>query len=327
MNKKFFSELPQDLYSDPLTSSEVVFNAFNTNTFDSTTIKNRDNYIKSLIKQPGFSKEISIDQVALDTFFVDNESATAKSAIYSNEERDEKLLEIRFIIHNLLPDFERDIMTLIYDYNKIQEDIGVILGLSQEMVNYYKKRAIHRILHFYHHRKIDVNDMRECLSKHVSKRQLEAMMLYFFRHNQRIISKELKISQSAVSARLKQGLKKLKRKSRHNKRVLKYYKIFNNLSKQKSLYSSQTRMTLVNDIDNYKQFDENNQRVSTSKDTQTEKVSKQKQKPKIKHKQSRKHKKKFKIDKILSKKSNKNKNKKIKFNRDKLKKARTFFKR
>ena len=313
-NDDFFQELPQDLLNDDETSAEVIFGAFNSDKLNSVAIRNRDNYIKSLVKQVGFRKEISIDQVALDTFFADSESATTRSVIQSDSENEAKLLEIRFIIHNLLPDFERDIMTLIFDYNKIQEDIGVILGLSQEMVNYYKKRAIHRVLHFYHHRKIDVNDMRSCLAKHVSKRQLEAMMLYFFRHNQRVISKELKISQSAVSARLKQGLKKLCKKAKQDKNAAKYYDIFNNLSKQKSLYSSQTRMQLVSEIDNYKQFDENDQRITTTS-TRTKK-----QKTKC-------SKKKLKITKILPKQPHKRKRKKIKFDRVKLKKIRSFFKR
>ncbi|MDO8640603.1 MAG: sigma factor-like helix-turn-helix DNA-binding protein [Nitrosarchaeum sp.] len=311
-NKKFFSELPKDLLNDPATSSDTIFNAFNDFRSGSVVVKDRDNYIKSLNKNVGYKKEIPIDNAILSTFFSTDESATARSTSFYNEEDDEKLTEIRFIIHNLLPDFERDIMTLIFDYNKIQEDIGVILGLSQEMVNYYKKRAIHRILHFYHHRKIDVNEMRECLTKYMSRRQLEAMMLYFFKHNQRIVSKELGISQSAVSARLKQGLKKLKRKSRHNEDVAKYYKVFEKLTKQKSLYSSQTRMKTVIDIDNYAQFDDDNQRMSESERQQIKPLV-------IKTKKL----------KIIKKRAIKSptRSKKIQFTHSKLKNLRDFFKR
>lgn len=320
MNQSFFSELPQDLLSDPKTSSEVIFNAFNSQPgFDQSAKKDRDNFVKSLIRPFGFQREIPIDQVALDTFFCDVESATAIIKSQLSNEDEERLLEIRFIIHNLLPDFERDIMTLIFDYNKIQEDIGVLLGLSQEMVNYYKKRAIHRILHFYNHRKVDINDMRACLTDQVSKRQLEAMMLYFFRHNQRVISKELKISQSAVSARLKQGLKKLKKRSKHDKKVLRYYQIFNNLSKQKSLYSSQTRMQLITEVDNYRQFDENNQRITIPKLKQIVKEEKVVKKTRIRKR------KKIKIK--LRSRHHIKKAKKLHFNSKKLKKVRHFFKR
>jgi len=204
----------------------------------------------------------------------------------------------------LLPDFERDIMTLIFDYNKIQEDIGVILGLSQEMVNYYKKRAIRRILHFYQNRKINVDDMRECLLRHMSKRQLEAMMLYFFKHNQRVVSKELGISQSAVSARLKQGLKKLKKKSKNDEKALEYYKIFDNLTKQKSLYCSQTKMKAVNEVDNYVELDKDQVIVLKT--------------PK------KKRLKKLKIKRLST---GKKPHKKIQFNRTKFKSLRNFFKR
>lgn len=323
MNEHFFDDLPKDLMADPSISADVLFEEFNDVKASSVVIKDRDNYIKSIFKPFGFQKEINIDNGILSTFFASDESATCRSKEnYSNDD-EEKLVEIRFIIHNLLPDFERDIMTLIFDYNKIQEDIGVILGLSQEMVNYYKKRAIHRILHFYHHRKIDVNDMRECLQRHMSKRQLEAMMLYFFKHNQRIVSKELGISQSAVSARLKQGLKKLKKKSRHDERVLKYYKVFDNLTKQKSLYSSQTRMQVITEVDNYTQFDENNQRITQTK-------QKEESVPKAKPtKQPRKKKSsapKPRVKKASLKLSQK-KSKKIKFERKKLKNLRKFFKR
>ena len=265
-SKEFFSELPKDLISDPQTRSEIIFEAFNDKKLDALMARNRDNYIKSLYKSVGFQKEIPIDNVVLADFFAIDDSATVRVKHDYEEEDEEKLAEIRFIIHNLLPDFERDIMTLIFDYNKIQEDIGVILGLSQEMVNYYKKRAIHRILHFYHHRRIDVNDMRMCLTKYISKRQLEAMMLYFFKHNQRIVSKELGISQSAVSARLKQGLKKLKRKSKVDEQASKYYTMFSNLTKQKSLYSSQTRMKTITDVDNYIQFNEFDQRINAKQE-------------------------------------------------------------
>lgn len=312
MNKSFFSDIQQDLLEHKDFASEAIFDAFNDIKTDATIVKNRDNYIKSLFKTTGFRKEIPIDNVALSSFFSADESATNKTIGNYNDEEEEKLVEIRFIIHNLLPDFERDIMTLIYDYNKIQEDIGVILGLSQEMVNYYKKRAIHRILHFYHHRKIDVNDMRSCLCKHMSKRQLEAMMLYFFKHNQRMVSKELNISQSAVSARLKQGLKKLKRKSKNDEHILKYYKIFYNLTKQKSLYSSQTRMKLITNVENYAQFDEHNQRISIKTVEDNVKTKTQKSKLKIKGL--------LRLNKASVK-------KRIKFNKCKLQTLRMFFKR
>ena len=325
MNQSFFSELPQDLINNPETSAEVIFNVFNAQAgFDQSTKKERDNFVKSLIRPFGFQREIPIDQVALDTFFCDIESATSIIKSQLTDEDEEKLLEIRFIIHNLLPDFERDIMTLIFDYNSIQEDSGVLLGLSQEMVNYYKKRAIHRILHFYNHRKVDVNDMRNCLAEHVSKRQLEAMMLYFFRHNQRVISKELRISQSAVSARLKQGLKKLKKKSKYDKKALRYYQIFNNLSKQKSLYSSQTRMQMITEVDNYRQFDENNQRITAQMIKEDEKIKVKEQKKVTKKKGKVKKKKKIKI-KLRSRQVKKVK--KLHFETHKLRKVRHFFKR
>ena len=321
MNNNFFTELPKDLMADPIMSSEVLFDEFNDVQTSSVVIKDRDNYIKSIFKPFGFRKEINIDSGILATFFATNENATLRSKENYNEEDEEKLIEIIFIIHNLLPDFERDIMTLIFDYNKIQEDIGVILGLSQEMVNYYKKRAIHRILHFYHHRKIDVNDMRECLQSYMSKRQLEAMMLYFFKHNQRIVSKELGISQSAVSARLKQGLKKLKKKSRRDERAVTYFKVFDNLTKQKSLYSSQTRMQVITEVDNYIQFDENNQRVTQSKKSKIQPVIK---KVKSKHKNIKVSTPKIKKHQL---KLSQKKTKTIKFNRSKLKNLRKFFKR
>lgn len=323
---KFFEGLPKDLMEDPQTAAEVVFNAFNDTRPDILMIRNRDNYVKSLFKSVGFKKEIAVDSAMLADFFSADDSATTRVKSNYDAEDEEKLAEIRFIIHNLLPDFERDIMTLIFDYNKIQEDIGVILNLSQEMVNYYKKRAIHRILHFYHHRKIDVNEMRTCLSHCVSKRQLEAMMLYFFKHNQRVVSKELGISQSAVSARLKQGLKKLKKRSKSDEQILKYYNVFSNLTKQKSLYSSQTRMKAVTEIDNYTQFNENDQRVIpvTCEQEKTE-VNDVKQ-PQCEERVATKRSRKLKINKIeqLSK---RNHNKKIRFERNKFRQLRKFFKR
>jgi len=309
----FFGELPKDLMVDKQSASDTIFEAFNDIKMDASTAKNRNNYIKSTFRTVGFRKEIAIDNSVLSTFFSSDENATSRSSGYYDEDEEEKLAEIRFIIHNLLPDFERDIMTLIFDYNKIQEDIGIILGLSQEMVNYYKKRAIHRILHFYTNRKIDVNDMRSCLASHMSKRQLEAMMLYFLKHNQRIVSKELGISQSAVSARLKQGLKKLKRKIKTDDRAAKYYAVFDNLTKQKSLYSSQTRMKVVTHVDNYTQFNDNDERCQQAEVIAETKIS-QKKKPKIRR---------LNIAKI----GRRLQHKTIKFDRVKLKKLRLFFKR
>jgi len=307
MNESFFSELPRDLINDPQTSSDTIFEAFNDMKIDALTAKNRNNYIKSTFRVVGFRKEIAIDNSVLSTFFSADENVTLHSSSNYNDDEEEKLSEIRFIIHNLLPDFERDIMTLIFDHNKIQEDIGVILGLSQEMVNYYKKRAIHRILHFYNNRKIDVNDMRNCLAQRMSKRQLEAMMLYFLKHNQRIVSKELGISQSAVSARLKQGLKKL-RKIKTDDRAAKYYVVFDNLTKQKSLYSSQTRMKVVTHVNNYAQFNDDNQRIDAPVIKPVQKIA-------------------IKRLKIKRLKISTSKSKKITFNRLKLKKLRLFFKR
>jgi predicted transcriptional regulator len=325
-SSKFFEELPKDLLEDPQTAAETVFDAFNDIKPDVLMIRNRDNYVKSLFKSVGFRKEIAVDSAMLADFFATDDSATTRSKSNYDAEDEERLAEIRFIIHNLLPDFERDIMTLIFDYNKIQEDIGVILNLSQEMVNYYKKRAIHRILHFYHHRKIDVNDMRVCLSHCVSKRQLEAMMLYFFKHNQRIVSKELGISQSAVSARLKQGLKKLKKRSRSDEQILKYYNVFSNLTKQKSLYSSQTRMKAVAEIDNYTQFNENDQRVIPVVSEHEKVEVNDAEQPQSEERINTKRGRRLKIRKI-DQSSKRNRHKKIRFDRNKFRQLRKFFKR
>ena len=176
---------------------------------------------------------------------------------------------------------------------------------------------LHRILHFYSNRKIDVNDMRCCLAQNMSKRQLEAMMLYFLKHNQRVVSKELGISQSAVSARLKQGLKKLKRKIKTDERAAKYYAVFDNLTKQKSLYSSQTRMKVVTQVDNYAQFNSESEDESDNRDQPIAMPSVQAQPIKIKSKIKR-----LNIVKLVP-----SRRKKIKFNRSKLKKLRLFFKR
>lgn len=316
MNQSFFKDLPKDLIDNPDTSADVIFHALNDISIDPTAARTRNNYIKSTFKFIGFKKEINLDNTTLSTFFCETENVTTKSVNY--EEDDEKLTEIRFIIHNLLPDFERDIMSLIFDYNKIQEDIGVILGLSQEMVNYYKKRAIHRIRHFFDNRKIDVNDMRSCLSRYVSKKQLEAMMLYFLKHNQRIVSKELGISQSAVSARLKQGLKKIKRRTKNDERAAKYYDVFDNLTKQKSLYNSQTRMKVITNVDNYAQFDSDNQRIEAQKPVKIKKkkiIKKKVKSTRIKH---------FKIEPTKVKQVS---SKRIKFDRSKFKLLRQFFKK
>ena len=333
---KVFEDLPEDLMSSSSSSADTIFNAFMDAHDNGITSRIKSSYVKSITRNTNFKSEIPVDLNDAAQYFSFSDSVNAKMSSELDAGEEEKLGEIRFIIHNLLPEFERDIMILIFDHNKIQEDIGAILGLSQEMVNYYKKRAIHRIMHLYNHRKIDINDMKSCLNRYVSKKQMEAMLLYFFKHNQRLISKELKISQSAVSARLKIGLRKLKKRAKYDKQAEKYLEVFERLMSQKSLYSSQTRIKMISEVDNYRQ---SNQQDSSVIDSQPA-AEIEEQEPEVEEDNEKKRarkKKKRKLKKISDKpkkerkprklREKSKKNKKIRVKTSGFKSARTFFKK
>lgn len=122
--------------------------------------------------------------------------------------------EIKFILYNLLPPLERELIVMTMLKLKKQGDAAAILGISQEMGAYYKKRGLFRIRMWIRHRRIDPERMGNFISRWISRKQAEATMLYFASHSQNTVANKLHITQAAVSSRIMLGYRALRRASR-----------------------------------------------------------------------------------------------------------------
>jgi hypothetical protein len=160
----------------------------------------------------------------------------------------------------MLPEIEKYVILLLFFYKKKQEVVGRILKVSQEMVCYYKKRALKRIGLLCFFRNIDITKMENFLEQHVTKKQKIAMMEYFKDHDLRRIA--IKIGKSegkdgllyeSIGSRIKLGLKRLDYLKKSSSLSLSreatlYHKVFSLLKKYNSLYHTQSKKKVSKEI-------------------------------------------------------------------------------
>jgi len=206
-----------------------------------------------------FRKEVRIDQNLLETFF-SNEDSLYSSNIQVELEGEDRLKEINFIIENMLPEIEKYVIVLLFFYKKRQEVVGKVLKVSQEMICYYKRRALKRIGLLYFFRNIDISKMDAFLEIHVTKKQKIAMLMYFKEHDLRKIAKKIGEAEGkegllyeSIGSRIKLGIKKLVLLKNSTdpqlaKDALLYHKVFSLLKKYNSLYHTQSKKTVGKEL-------------------------------------------------------------------------------
>jgi hypothetical protein len=212
--------------------------------------------------EPGFSREKSIDSKLIEQFFTNSDSLFPNEDEMDdyNLEQAKTVEEIFYIIEKMIPDIEKQVITLLFFYKKKQEQVGRILKISQEMVYYYKKRALSRIkLHFFL-RSIDIHDMEEFLVKNVTKKQKNAMIEYFKEHDLRKIAKKIAILEGkkevvyeAIGSRITLGTLKLKELTSAKCQEVRtkaklYFNVFSILRKYNSLYHTQSKRKISTEI-------------------------------------------------------------------------------
>lgn len=217
------------------------------------------------IKEEGqnvYTREVSFDTKLMDAFFSSDDGFQSKRIKEIEFEDSQKLDEISFIINNMLPDIERQVIYLLFFAKKNQETVGKILNISQEMVYYYKKRGLSRIRIHYFFRSIDIEKMEEFLREHVTRKQYIAMLEYFKNHDLRKIAKKISsmedrkkpINYEAIGSRIKLGLRKIKnlKDSTENEQLKQkaelYFEVFKTLKKYNSLHHTQSKKDVTKEI-------------------------------------------------------------------------------
>ncbi|MDD5649671.1 MAG: hypothetical protein PHF86_04525 [Candidatus Nanoarchaeia archaeon] len=201
-----------------------------------------------------YKREVRIDNNLLELFFSNSDSLYSSiDNVRIELAHEDKINEINFIIEHMLPEIEKCVIILLFFYNKKQEVAGRILQVSQEMVCYYKKRALKRISLLCFFRNIDVNKMSLFLDKHVTKKQKIAMIEYFKDHDLRKIAKKIGASEGkpdllyeSIGSRIKLGLKRLNYLKKSSSQQMSreaslYFKVFSLLKKYNSLYHTQSK--------------------------------------------------------------------------------------
>jgi hypothetical protein len=209
-----------------------------------------------------YKKTIDVDNFLIDSCF------SYADGIRFEETKDQtfdevKLFEdINYIINNMLPDIEKQVIYLLFFLKKDQETTGRILKISQEMVYYYKKRALLRIKIHYRFRRVDLDKMEAFLKCHVTKKQQIAMIEYFKEHDLRKIAQKISKMENrktplfyeGIGSRIKLGIKKLKTLTKSKDPEVrikaKYYhdEIFCILKKYNSLHHTQSKKSISKEI-------------------------------------------------------------------------------
>lgn len=184
--------------------------------------------------------EVSIDSAILENCFEDQNSINAlqytPTIEYEIENTNKYDSEaIKDVIEFNLPFLEREVIKRIYFDEIKQEGIAKLYGISQEMVSYYKARGEKRIEYFMKTKKIGIQDLIDDLKDIVTSKQLEALVLYYKYHNQNMIAGQCSVTQSAISTRIKLGLKQLMIAAQKKPSLMKYCEIFRFLSIYNSL--------------------------------------------------------------------------------------------
>ena len=208
-----------------------------------------------------FQRVINVDSLLIDTFFSSANGLTSQTAEELKYEDSKKVDEINYIINNMIPDIEKQVIYLLFFLKKNQETVGRLLDISQEMVCYYKKRALSRIKIHYFFRSIDLEAMDRFLEEHVTRKQRTAMMEYFKGHDLRKIAKKISVDENrkrqihyeAIGSRIKLGLKKLTSlKNDKNEEIKKhaqlYFEVFSALKRHNSLHHTQSKKKIDKEI-------------------------------------------------------------------------------
>jgi hypothetical protein len=207
-----------------------------------------------------YKREVRIDQNLLEIFFSNSDGLYATSDVQIEMQNEDKINEINYVIENMLPEIEKYVILLLFFYKKKQEVVGRILKVSQEMVCYYKKRALKRINLLCFFRNIDISKMEVFLEKYVTKKQKIAMMEYFKDHDLRRIAKKIGKAEGkvdllyeSIGSRIKLGLKKLDFLKKSSNVTLAreaelYHKVFTLLKKYNSLYHTQSKKKVSREI-------------------------------------------------------------------------------
>lgn len=202
-----------------------------------------------------FKREISVDSSIFENLFSESDSLYFNFVTEDLDfEKQRKVDEVYYIIENMLPKIEKQVIFLSYFLKKKQEVIGRLLKISQEMVCYYKKRAEKRIKLHYFFRSIDINDMTLFFNERITKKQKVAMLEYFHVHDLGKIAhtitkmehRKKEIHYEAIGSRIKLGIKKLEElsKSENSEEAIKakkYFDVFTCLKRYNSLYHSQSK--------------------------------------------------------------------------------------
>ena len=206
-----------------------------------------------------FKREINIDTRLIESFLASNHNTSTRDLTF---EEIKKINEINYIINNMLPDIEKQVVYLLYFFKKQQETVGALLGISQEMVFYYKERALLRIKIHNFFRTVDIQNMEEFLVKYVTRKQRIAMIEYFKEHDLRKIAKKISIAEGrkrslhykSICSRVNLGLKRLSElkdvvEDKEIKQLaLLYYKVFKILKRYNSLYHTQSKKIVHEEI-------------------------------------------------------------------------------
>lgn len=207
-----------------------------------------------------YKREVRIDHNLLELFFSNSDSLYSSEDIQIELENEDKINEVNYIIDHMLPEIEKYVILLLFFYKKKQEVIGRILKVSQEMVCYYKKRALKRINLLCFFRNIDITKMEVFLEQHVTKKQKIAMLEYFKDHDLRRIAKKIGKSEGkpdllyeSIGSRIKLGLKRLdylKKSSSQSiaREATIYHKVFSLLKKYNSLYHTQSKKKIQKEL-------------------------------------------------------------------------------
>jgi hypothetical protein len=129
-----------------------------------------------------------------------NSNSLSMESSYDNEWSRDNINKILQVLP-MLPDRESDIVRLYFLFKKKQTDIAKIFFCTQAAISYRLKRALERIRFLIDMPPIQVSDLRNDLSDHLSYQDTEIFVSMFLSTCQSEVASQLQISQGRVRHR------------------------------------------------------------------------------------------------------------------------------
>lgn len=199
------------------------------------------------------SKEVQVDFEVLERIFSNQDSLFTQQPQQDIDEQEKQQI-LRTI--KKLPEIEYHVIILLYYFHKTQKTTGKILGISQCLTFYFKKKALERLKRLLYLETIDRTRLENYLQQHLTLKQAEAMLLYVDNNDLCALAEVLRkkhnlevYSFCSVASLIRLGMRKLKELKKTDSLAAHYYQLYVFLKENRTLGHSRSKKQLPKELE------------------------------------------------------------------------------